>query len=1238
MSTNGQLVFTDVDKITFKGVGNTSNAVVDTVTGKIGVGIDSPDANLHVLGNSYVSTNLELGGTLIMGTVNVSAHHSLEAVTAEGNTTPLTVEFSNATTGIVTTGNVEVGNELTVTGNLNVTTVMSDSNVVTEYTGPHDRPLRKYPEVVLTADDNLSTSGYKASVSSQHLSDAFRAFDATGATTYWHSQYPYYTHVTGTYNPGQSAGGTGTPANGTTLPTTELISGHQGEWIKLQMPTRIKLEEVRVYASNRAASSIYQMPKDIAIAGSNDGTNWYLVDSGTLRTGIRESYGMASLPVTTSSYYSHLALIVKSIDNQGENYSAAEIANIEYYGREEGDASLDTTLKTVYNVPATTGTQLEVYYDGQNYTSGSTVNDLALPANNGTLNGGVGFDSTYKAFTFNASSNQYISTSTPISGNYVHSMSMWFKPTGLTATSGDTILFVGDNTNNNKIEVFIESDRINYTFKGNDYQAYPQFLNNVWHHLTLTYNGQVGESGREIYLNGKKLQGTHSGNSVVLNISNNALDIGRFTPSGTSTAYAFDGSIANFRLYSKALNADQVKELYDYQKDYFLGSKSQLTLYKGYLGIGVTEPSGQLELAGDERLQEYPPRDLYQYDTNIEGHGVFCVSASIEFNNGDHPAWEAFSDSATTGGTGPHDESVWTTDGSVYHLSSGLYTGSTTTAGIKGEWIQLKTPYKIKISSFNLNSYADANSDRQPRDFILLGSNDGNVWEQMKSVAGQTSGYTMPSPYNTSPTGPHHTVNSTKYYNYFRIVVTANQGGDALVGISRIRFYGTPGPTTLDKGSLSLTRSLDVPHISRYDVDTETPRPEKLIFDYDTSVNSSPTDISGKGNHGTFYGDAYYSEVDKAFKFDGTNDTVYVDRNGSSLNGFPTGDATYTMSCWVKPQVLGTSSALFYFGSSWTTSQLAGIYFSSANGINMDVGSYYIATASNTIKADEWVHVAIVKRGTGNVDNTHSWGSIYINGVEVSTTIGAGGGQQALQTIDNLSIGSNFNGSPGSFGEDFDGCIAKPQIWSVPLENSEIRKLYNLGRTGRSMVISDTAVGIGKAPEAQLDVRGVIRGSGLSIQTVSSTKTDTSFFSGTSITDIGGLSITIQPKFANSKIYVGYHILYGGQGRIFFRLKRTQGSSTSYFRSDLGPLDHASTSRSTTTDAFDNNDGSTRSASFFTLDDANSLEPITYTVEGWTYHSVYYVCVNRAYNEGANPNQSYYGRGISSISAQEVCQ
>jgi len=124
MAANGQLVFTDVDKVTFKGVGNTSNAVIDTLTGKIGVGIDSPEANLHVVGNSYVSTNLELGGTLIMGTVNVEAQHSLEAVTATGNITPLTIEFTNPTTSLVASGNVEVGGDISISSNLKMNDVV----------------------------------------------------------------------------------------------------------------------------------------------------------------------------------------------------------------------------------------------------------------------------------------------------------------------------------------------------------------------------------------------------------------------------------------------------------------------------------------------------------------------------------------------------------------------------------------------------------------------------------------------------------------------------------------------------------------------------------------------------------------------------------------------------------------------------------------------------------------------------------------------------------------------------------------------------------------------------------------------------------------------------------------------------------------------------------------------------------------------------------------------------------
>jgi hypothetical protein len=123
MSTNGHLKFQGTNRATF--VGETSNIMFDTTTTSLGIGVtgtDHPSSNLYITGNAYISNSISVGGVLTMGTVNVVARHDLEAVTAMGNTTPLTIEFSNATTGIVTTGNVEVGGELTVSGNVEVGT------------------------------------------------------------------------------------------------------------------------------------------------------------------------------------------------------------------------------------------------------------------------------------------------------------------------------------------------------------------------------------------------------------------------------------------------------------------------------------------------------------------------------------------------------------------------------------------------------------------------------------------------------------------------------------------------------------------------------------------------------------------------------------------------------------------------------------------------------------------------------------------------------------------------------------------------------------------------------------------------------------------------------------------------------------------------------------------------------------------------------------------------------------
>lgn len=123
MASNGLLNFRGTNKATF--VGENSNIVFDTVNSSLGIGTTGtgpPTSNLYITGNAYITSDISVGGVLNMGTVNVVARHDLEAVTALGNTTPLTVEFQNADTSLVSTGNVEVGGELTVSGNVEVGT------------------------------------------------------------------------------------------------------------------------------------------------------------------------------------------------------------------------------------------------------------------------------------------------------------------------------------------------------------------------------------------------------------------------------------------------------------------------------------------------------------------------------------------------------------------------------------------------------------------------------------------------------------------------------------------------------------------------------------------------------------------------------------------------------------------------------------------------------------------------------------------------------------------------------------------------------------------------------------------------------------------------------------------------------------------------------------------------------------------------------------------------------------
>uniref|UniRef100_A0AAU7YNJ1 LamG-like jellyroll fold domain-containing protein n=1 Tax=Micromonas commoda virus TaxID=3057169 RepID=A0AAU7YNJ1_9PHYC len=1077
------------------------------------------DAHLRVVSGNVYAQAMNIGG------INVETAHGLQSVSNTGNATSLTLEFANVTTGFVTTANAQIGRDLvvtgnatvstdltvsanatvtdtltvsehllaskeaTVTGNLHVTTIMSDSNVVAEYTGPHDRPLRKYPEVNFLGDGDLTQFGYTASSSGQFSATypASNAFTGTATTTQnaWVSLMSTF-ETTQTNN--------GSIANSSNVFTGAPSGEQNGPWLKIELPKAIKLSHSKIYRWH--ASAYNTRLKDGYIYGSNDDSTYTrLVRLNNLGTSW-DQYTGATINVNATEHYKYYVLHVREI-YQTDNTSAANspyvtLGEWELYGYEEGSGSLDTTLKSVYNVPATTGTQLEVYYDAKDLADGAVtnVNDLSPNSNGGSP---TSVNVSDGAFVFNGTSSLLEKTSLSIpGGDNPLTFSFWVKNDDFDNTQ--YIFRLGDNTTTYQTIALYKNTSSQFVFAtwALDFPINYTFTSNQWNHVSLVYPGGGWKQSNLIaYVDGKPY--TFGGNvsvggvgGTVMSLATSlTLRLGGFSSGNTH----FDGSIANFRLYSKALNADQVKELYEYQKDYFLGSKSQVTLYKGHLGVGVTEPSGQLELAGDERLQEYPPRAMTHSDgtapdaqvggkskniTYIEGHGEFKASASkwstgTSGYDGQQP-YNAFDKTTTRGWLSYENVGYNNTTGS-YEDNEYILSASSGTP--YGHWLKLEMPYTINIKGYFLDG---SSANYSPHDWQIWASNDDTNWTHIHSYSGET--------YDAS-NGRYYTVSHTGHYKMFAIIVTSIHPGATHNGsptdriwIREMKYFGTPGPTTLDKGSLSLTRSLDVPRISRYDVDTETPRPEKLVVDFDTTVNSSPTDISGKGKHGAFYNGASYSPADKAFSFDGSA--------GCKVEGkttFAGGTVAHSLSCWFKvgTSISGTTNAgtilsLGTYSSTPPGSQISALYvyddrlgvYHWNNDILTEVGSFDVDDKSWHMMT--YVHLG----GAATVANQR----IYLDGVSLPlTTTGA------THTGGNLVIPANANFTVGATSQTnsnmFTGLVSNPKLYNVALEPSEVRKLYNLGRTGRSMVISDTAVGIGKVPEAQLDIRGNLKLNGL---------------------------------------------------------------------------------------------------------------------------------------------------------------
>jgi uncharacterized coiled-coil protein SlyX len=588
--------------------GNTTPHTIEFQNAETGLVVDS---NIVVAGN--VTAAFLYGDVSNVTGITANLHQIVE----NGNVTSNTVQFSNATTGLVTTANVEVGGDLTVTGNVsdlnvvsnvnmlhtsNTASIKLNSNVVMEFN--RSKKLIKYPRVAMTANDNSGTNGYVA--------------DQTNYSGYPADGYAYklFDNSSSAYQSG-SVYSSGNPT--ASAPTTTASDGstHQGVAITVDLVAKIRLD----HAVITSHANYGRTPVDGTFLGSNNSSVWDVIQtfSGLYTSSDNQKH---TINITNSSQklaYRYIRFVITKIHTSSvfNGGGLVEFRELEYYGIPEYDPEadgVDVVVKSVPNVPNTDW--LEVYYDAKDLADGATtVNDLKPvgTAINGTVAGNTNV--TDGAFTFDGSGDYIVSGNTSLSGTPTITYSVWFKTNSINYSGSNSIVMIGyaDNTKSIGFRIHSTGYYRFYVYGGGGGESQTTDIEATlgnWVHATITFNSGTGQ---ELYLNGKHVRSTFSTTTVLSLAANSKVILGNYlNSSGALTGTAsYDGSIANFRLFNRALTSDEIYQLYAYQKEYFGHGDLGMTLKAGRLGIGTSEPKAALDVRGDVLINGYQLTSMY---------------------------------------------------------------------------------------------------------------------------------------------------------------------------------------------------------------------------------------------------------------------------------------------------------------------------------------------------------------------------------------------------------------------------------------------------------------------------------------------------------------------------------------------------------------------------------------------------------------------------------------------------
>jgi hypothetical protein len=996
----------------------------------------------------------------------------------------------------------------------------------------------EYPPFAMTG---YSQGGYVVSASSLRSGHAgWHAFDKTkyagGVGKKWASE--------------ASQGDTFTGGDSLYNGTNRLSSSTQpGAWLKIELPYKLRLQYMSLFSEPTT-----EQPEDFIIYGSNDDNTW---DQLFQKTGATANTDYVNYMINSVSCYKYFALVVRRLIS---STTIAAIDEWKLYGHRENDLVRLPDPTNVLKYP-----------------------HIAMTGQPGTANGVSDTVHAQRGYVVTASSMYVDNASNPYqpwrafnneNGSSLNGSS-WVS-TGLTNTYGGV-----NNTYGTVRSANLGSDSGGTATENGEWLKIQ-----LPHKIVLSHIQMVGNSAdTSDHPKSFKLYGSINGTAwvEVLSVTNTGsqdTSVGTtFTPVSTPDAYNYFGlvvtatqsrnnyltltelklfgteeassipiqigggnidKVANFRVYDKFVGEDQALEIWDAQKDAFGRAKSSMTLQKGRLGIGTTEPEGRLAVLDEpHNLEEFPPRAMTAEETYMEGHGVFRVSAN-SYGAGSSTTrypWKAFI-KGTTESTSNGDNS-WLDGSGDFNNATGVYDGSLThhNGSVSGEYLQLELPYEIQLSSYSLapwNYPTGGNFQYSdfPRDFIIYGSKDSISWDIVDTRSGQSS--------TSQADVPKYHVNSQKTYKYFVIVVTkintaAYANSAVYVAIGEWRLFGTreQGQSVLHDGQLTLTKSLNVPRIGpALDAD-DTPRRDRLVVEYNTSTNptfeGAVRDTSGRGLDGIMY-TATYNASEKAIESNGNTGTSNNGPGGSAsgnLNDYGSfetvlpslqGNPVFTVSGWFKQNTIADLQLAWLFARNLRVTAQPGLSnkmhwlgITSSGRPRLALGGggnlnlYY---TDGSIKAGTWYHMVVVIEPTGT-DVTQNHVRFYLDGVLQTTSNSGSSG-----TID---LG---DGAPPrmhwlwqeSSTVYYDGSVSNIKLHDTALTAEEVKTLYDMGRTGSV------------ANPQPLHIAAPLYAPGVSIQTVAENVHDIVTYSSATSRTITPLTINIKPRFTNSKILLHWMI------------------------------------------------------------------------------------------------------------------